>query len=142
VKYVLDTDHLSIVQRKQQPEFTAIQTRAGAHSPSDIKSCVVSFHEQALGGHTYLTRVRTSAELVHGYKLLSDVIATYSPSNTLPFDHLAAAIYDQLVASKIRVKTMDLRIASIVLSVGGTLVTRNLIDFSKVPTLLVEDWTR
>jgi len=36
---------------------------------------------------------------------------------------------------------MDLRIASIALSRGLTLLTRNSRDFSKVPRLVIENWT-
>jgi tRNA(fMet)-specific endonuclease VapC len=36
---------------------------------------------------------------------------------------------------------MDLKIAAIVLSHDATLLSRNLMDFRKVPGLKVEDWT-
>lgn len=43
---------------------------------------------------------------------------------------------------RIRIGTMDLRIASIALAHGAKLLTRNSVDFAKVPELTIEDWTR
>lgn len=37
---------------------------------------------------------------------------------------------------------MDLRIASIALVEGATVLTANTIDFEKVPGLAIEDWTQ
>jgi tRNA(fMet)-specific endonuclease VapC len=50
--------------------------------------------------------------------------------------------FDQLKSAKIRIGTMDLRIAAIALSRNLTVLTRNLSDFGKVPGLRIEDWTR
>lgn len=49
--------------------------------------------------------------------------------------------YLALRAAKIRVGIQDLRIAAIVLSIDGTLITRNRRDFAQVPELKIEDWT-
>jgi tRNA(fMet)-specific endonuclease VapC len=59
----------------------------------------------------------------------------------IPFDDDAAAMFDRLLAQRVRVATMDLRIAAIALSRGLVLVTRNSRDFGKVPGLQIEDWT-
>jgi tRNA(fMet)-specific endonuclease VapC len=37
---------------------------------------------------------------------------------------------------------MDLKIASITLAFGATLVTRNWSDFIRIPGLKIEDWTK
>lgn len=59
----------------------------------------------------------------------------------LPFDDTAASIFEQLRARKIRIGTNDLAIAAITLSVSGILVTRNTVDFQRVPNLPLEDWS-
>ena len=42
--------------------------------------------------------------------------------------------------AKLKIKTMDLRIACVALESVATLVTRNRVDFEVVPGLEVEDW--
>lgn len=56
-------------------------------------------------------------------------------------DQAAYTRYEELRRQKIRIGTQDLRIAAIVLSVGGILVTRNQRDFAHVPGLPCQDWT-
>ena len=60
----------------------------------------------------------------------------------LPFEVEAVAIFDKLRAQRVRISTMDLRIASIALSRNLILLTRNEIDFRKVPDLSIDDWTK
>lgn len=57
----------------------------------------------------------------------------------LPFDHAAAKAYAQL---PFRRGSYDRLIAAHALSLGVTLVTSNLQDFTDVPGLRVEDWTQ
>jgi tRNA(fMet)-specific endonuclease VapC len=65
----------------------------------------------------------------------------YQRMGCLPFDDTAASIFEQLRAQKIRIGTNDLAIAAITLSVSGILVTRNIVDFQRVPNLPLEDWS-
>jgi predicted nucleic acid-binding protein len=46
-----------------------------------------------------------------------------------------------MVSMRLRIGTMGLKIAAIVLSREATLLFRNLTDFGQVPGLQAEDWT-
>jgi tRNA(fMet)-specific endonuclease VapC len=141
VKFLLDTDHISILQGQSGPEFAALSARLAQQQPSDLALCIVSFHEQALGGHTFLARARTSADVVQGYRMLDRLLDTFAAAQVLPFDAAAAAVHDGLLARRVRLATMDLRIAAIALSRGLILLTRNVRHFARVPGLVTEDWT-
>src|SRR5207248_2604959 len=141
VKYLLDTDHISFLQRRSGPEYAALSARIAQNSPVDFAFSVVSFHEQVLGTHTVVIRARTTADVVRGYTLLLEILQGFQASPVLSFDAGAAAVFDGLRAQRVRIATMDLRIAAIALSRGLTLLTRNVADFSQVPGLLTENWT-
>ena len=73
--------------------------------------------------------------------MLARLLSDYATVAVLPFDAPAVAELDGLLAQRVRIGTMDLRIAAIALSRGLTLVTRNLRDFQQVPNLLTQNWT-
>ena len=67
--------------------------------------------------------------------------STYATAQVVGFDATVVREFDNLRAKKVRIATMDLRIAAIALSQGMTVLTRNVRDFNQVPGLKVEDWT-
>ena len=141
MKYLLDTDHVSVLQRRSGTQYTALAARIARESPTDLALAIVSFHEQVLGAHTFVTRARTNADVVRGYTLLLEILEAFTAAPVLPFDAAAAAIFDGLQRTAIRVATMDLRIASIAPARGLTLLTGNRRDFGRVPGLVTEDWS-
>ena len=58
----------------------------------------------------------------------------------LPWTTQSASVFDRLRREKLRIGTMDLRIASIALANNATVLTANLRDFRKVPDLRTENW--
>jgi tRNA(fMet)-specific endonuclease VapC len=112
------------------------------HLPEDFSFCIVSFHEQTIGAHTYINRARKDENVLRGYHLLAEVLNGFSVSPVLPFDAAALAVFHELQSRQLRIATMDLRIAAIALSRQLTLLTRNTVDFEKFFGLNIEDWTR
>ncbi len=141
MKYLLDTDHISFLQRRSGSEYAKLAARIAQHQPADFAFSIVSFHEQVIGAHTFVTRSQTPADAVRGYTLLMEIIQGFLAAPVLPFDAGAATVFEGLRAQRVRIATMDLRIAAIALSRDLVLLTRNISDFSRVLGLVVEDWT-
>jgi len=72
---------------------------------------------------------------------LHHFLESYQNSQVVDFDTKAVDIYKKLKSQKIRVGTMDMKIASIAIANNAILISRNLTDFEQVPNLSVEDWT-
>lgn len=74
------------------------------------------------------------------YKRLANLVRFFSRWHLLPFDEPAADQFETLRKAKVRISTMDLKIASIALVHDATLLSANTRDFEQVPALRVEDW--
>ena len=138
--YVLDSDHLSILQRQQGLEFSNLVKRCAAFNASDFFVTIISFHEQVNGWTKYVARAKNAHALTRGYMELEGIIESFARAQVLPFSTAAADIYDELRKRRVRVGAMDLRIAAIVIANQMTLLTRNTVDFERVPDLTFEDW--
>ena len=139
--YLLDTDHLIFCQRGLSDEADNIRNRMALHDESDFYLSVVSVHEQLMGANNAISRAKDVLAIVRGYRLIEAAMLSYNQFNILPFDQPAADQFNDLRSQRIRIATMDLRIAAIALSNGLTVLTRNAVDFGKVPGLKCEDWT-
>jgi tRNA(fMet)-specific endonuclease VapC len=141
MRFLFDTDHISILQLRTEPDYSNINARMTRYVPGDLAYSIVSFDEQARGARARINSARHLAEVVHRYRLLEIVLADYVNKVVLPFDAAAASIFSGLPRIRGKIGTMDLRIASIALSRGLILLTRNTRDFGRVPNLIIEDWT-
>jgi len=139
--FLLDTDHLGIIQAEKQPEYDRIRARMDEYSPDDFSVSIVSFHEQVNGWNAYLNRAKGREGMVMAYDKFLRILADFARMNVAPFDMAAATTFESLRGQGIRIGTMDLRIAAIALARNWAVLTRNLVDFEKVPGLSVEDWT-
>lgn len=102
---------------------------------------IISFHEQFNGWIKYIAQARDSASLVLGYTELEKVVGNFARAQVLGFGPAAAEVDDDLRKQRIRIGAMDLRIASIAIANQLTLLTKNTVDFERVPNLVFSDWT-
>jgi tRNA(fMet)-specific endonuclease VapC len=111
-----------------------------AHPIHDLALTVITAEESISGWYTQLRRAKTRKNLESAYLQLTDTIQALSRWRILPFTEAAMDRYDRLKAMKLGVRAADLRIAAITLEHGGVLVTRNLRDFQRIPSIAVVDW--
>jgi tRNA(fMet)-specific endonuclease VapC len=137
---VLDTDILTFLQYGEGPEYERVSTRLSA-SNDVITTTIVSFEEQLRGWLARCAAARTPEAYVVASQRLRGLFDYYRRHPMLDFDHHAAERLNKLRSMRLRMSTMDLRIAAIVLANNATLITRNLSDFRKVPGPQAEDWT-
>lgn len=140
--FILDTDHVTILQQQKGLEFIRLQTHLQAHAGAILVTTIISFEEQVRGWLAYIKTARTEEKILRGYANLSTLLADYCRATVLAFDQSAQDWFRNLQKLRLRIGTMDLRIASIALATDATLLTRNQRDFRKVPGLRVEDWTQ
>jgi tRNA(fMet)-specific endonuclease VapC len=142
MKYLFDTDHLSVLQKSIGRDYECLSARMAQIPISDFGISIVTVHEQFLGSHTYISRTRNAQDLVKGYEFMTKLVSNIKIIPVVPFDNSASILFDNFQAQKVKVATMDLRIAAIASSRGLVLLTRNHRDFIRVSGLTIEDWTQ
>ena len=138
---VLDTDHVSLLEWTNNPDRRRLRARLDELRPDEVATTIISYEEQSRGWLAYVAKTRSMAEQIRAYGKLKAHLDTYLSIMVLDFNDSAAVEYQRLREARLRVGTMDLKIAAIVIIHDATLLTRNLADFRKVPNLKFEDWT-
>jgi tRNA(fMet)-specific endonuclease VapC len=120
-------------------EGSAIRSRLLQASQDVIAASIISYEEQLRGWLARIARFRRVDQQAAGYRELVRMLEFYCDTRLLPLDVSAVERFQRLWAARIRIGTMDLKIAAIALANDATLLSRNLSDFGQVPGLRVED---
>ena len=139
--FLFDTDYLGILKRETGTAFDRLTQRLAQYDCSDFFISIVSFHEQVKGWNAYVNRAKDQAGIIRGYEQLEKLLTDYAQAQVLPYDASAAEVFTELRDQRVRVGTMDLRIGAIAIANSVTLLTRNTVDFERIPGLTFEDWT-
>ena len=93
---VLDTDHLSVLERSDQPGSVVLRAHLADLPPSEVVTTIISYEEQMRGWMAYLARTRSVAHQVEAYRRLLQHLDNYRRMPVLAFDEAAAAAFQQL----------------------------------------------
>jgi tRNA(fMet)-specific endonuclease VapC len=77
-----------------------------------IAVSVVSIEEQMRGWLAAIAKERQAKRQVTAYRELAQLFEFFAEFTIIPFDDAAAERFDQLRSAKIRIGTMDLKIAA------------------------------
>lgn len=136
---VLDTDHLSEYQKGTSPEARRLKQRLD-DALEPYATTVITAEEMMRGWMAAVRRVNDPHRQIAAYTRFRQLFRFFATWDVLEWDTVAADLFVSLKSSKVRVGTMDLKVASICLANNATLLSRNTKDFGRVPGLHVEDW--
>jgi tRNA(fMet)-specific endonuclease VapC len=109
-------------------------------SDQDFATTAITIEEQMRG---WLALIHQSTDVhrqIPAYERLVGLFDFFSRWQIAPFDQTAADQFKRLRRQKVRIGTMDLKIASTALANQALLLSANLRDFLQVPNLRVENW--
>lgn len=136
--YILDTDHITLVQRGH----AGVTARIESTPAEEVVTTVVTIEEQFRGRLKSVRRARNGSSLIDAYARLHATLDFFRIFPSITFSAEAEEHFESLREQNVRIGTLDLRIAATVLAHSGILVTRNARDFSRVPGLTWQDWSR
>jgi len=87
-----------------------------------------------------INRRRDPRGQIAPYAKLQRQVEAFTDWIILPWDADSAGLFVKLRREGLRIRSLDLKIACIVLAHDATVLTRNATDFAQVPGLRIENW--
>jgi tRNA(fMet)-specific endonuclease VapC len=138
---LLDTDHLTLIKYVESERGRRLADRLRALPAAEIVGvAIVSVEEQVRGWLAPMAKERQVIRQVPAYSALVGLFEYFQKYTIVPFDERAAGEFESLRSAKLRLGTMDLKIAATALANQATLLSANRSDFERVPGLRVENW--
>jgi tRNA(fMet)-specific endonuclease VapC len=138
---LLDTDHTTFLKYPDSERGRRLIERMAAVFQSEaIGVAIVTVEERMRGWLAVIAKEKSALRQVLGYRELALLFEFYQEFEIVPFDEAAARQFDDLRRQKLRIGTMDLKIAATALVNHALLLSANRTDFERVPGLRVENW--
>jgi tRNA(fMet)-specific endonuclease VapC len=136
---LLDTDHFSVFTDERDLRQSALKARM-ENASEPIACSIVTVEELLRGWLAVIHRVRDAHRQIAAYARLSMLLDVLADWEIVAFDEQAANHLADLRRHRIRIGSMDLKIAAISIAHDALLLTANRRDFSQVPQLRLANW--
>jgi tRNA(fMet)-specific endonuclease VapC len=137
---ILDTDVLSILEWAGSSSPAERLAARLEETKDEIVTTVISLEELMRGWMASLAQTTKVSEHIEIYRRLRRRFESLCKMRLLDFDETAAVRFQDLKKRKIKVGTMDLKIAAIALAYNATVLSGIVRDFERIPDLKVNDW--
>jgi tRNA(fMet)-specific endonuclease VapC len=137
---LLDTDHVNVLKYPDHPRFASLTTQLNSSANQDVATTVITVEEQMRGWLAWINRSDDVRRQVPAYQELLRLFDFFARWHVVLFDEQAASEFQGLRAQRIRIGTMDLKIAAIALIHDALLLSANPRDFQQVPNLSLANW--
>jgi tRNA(fMet)-specific endonuclease VapC len=138
---LIDTDHATFLKYPESERGRRLIERLQSLPPSEaVAVAIVTVEERMRGWLAVIAKEKTAIRQVVGYRELARLFEFYQEFEIVLFDEAAARQFDDLRGQRLRLGTMDLKIAATALVQEALLLSVNRRDFEREPGLRVENW--
>jgi tRNA(fMet)-specific endonuclease VapC len=138
---LIDTDHATFLKYPESERGQRFIARLNALPKSEVVGvAIVTVEERIRGWLATIAKEKTALRQVVGYRELIRLFEFYQEFEIIAFDEAAAQKFEDLRGQRLRLGTMDLKIAATALVHNALLLSANQRDFERVPGLRVENW--
>jgi tRNA(fMet)-specific endonuclease VapC len=138
---LIDTDHATFLKYPESERGRRFIERLEGLPKSEVVGvAIVTVEERMRGWLAVIAKEKSALRQVAGYRELVRLFEFYQEFEIIPFDEAAARQFDDLRSQRLRLGTMDLKIAATALVSNALLLSANRRDFERVPGLRVENW--
>lgn len=138
---LIDTDHATFLKYPDSDRGRRFISRLEQLPKGEVVGvAIVTVEERMRGWLAVIAKEKTAIRQVAGYQELIKLFDFYQEFEIVPFDEPAARRFDMLRAQRLRLGTMDLKIAATTLVNDALLLSANHRDFKRVQGLRVENW--
>ncbi len=118
---LLDTDHVVEYQKGTSPTARRLESRLDVAAES-VATTIITVEEITRGWLAAVRRSNEPRDWVFPYAKLQQLFDFFAQWNVIEWNEAAAERFRALRRDRVRVKTMDMKIASIALAIDATLL--------------------